>query len=278
MPPEGGPLASLCCPRDHHALDVEVDALTCPTCGARYPVREGIPDFASASTARTRRWDAAQAYELAYWRTRDPGVGVDERRRFEAAARALARRFEAVTGGGRLHRVLHVGPAGFGEIHAFEAPERWAVEPLAIALDGSGHLARDGVHYVAALGEALPFADGYFDAALVPNVVDHVAEPARLLGEVHRCLATGAPAWITAHVARRGRGPWLRLAARTRAGYFAGHPFVFSAAELDGLVSSAGFTLVKREDGPSTEVGDEAGPRARLKDLLLASRYLLVRA
>jgi SAM-dependent methyltransferase len=39
----------LCCPRDHAApLGEEDDALVCPACGTRYPVRDGMVSFLSA--------------------------------------------------------------------------------------------------------------------------------------------------------------------------------------------------------------------------------------
>lgn len=46
---------------------------------------------------------------------------------------------------------------------------------------------------VEAAAERLPFADGAFDAAFLCWILEHVADPAPVLAEVHRVLQPGAP-------------------------------------------------------------------------------------
>lgn len=277
--PEIHPLADLRCTHDGGALESDGDVLRCSACEARFAVVGGIPDFVHDSPTSTARWRAAQRYELHYWTDAADPPPSDQAARWEAAARGLAARFDDAVGPGWRARVLHVGPAGHGEIHHLPARERWAAEPLAIALDLAGRLDRtEGLRWVAAMGERLPFADAWFSAALLPNVIDHVADPARLLEELSRCLAPGAPVWISGHVARAPFASLLAALGRTRIGYFAGHPWAFSERSLDALVSGAGLSIVAAHTGPAVEAAKPIGLRARLKDRVIASRYLLAHA
>lgn len=43
MPIDPELLAVLACPVDHAPVTEEADALVCPRCGRRYPIRDGIP-------------------------------------------------------------------------------------------------------------------------------------------------------------------------------------------------------------------------------------------
>lgn len=45
--------------------------------------------------------------------------------------------------------------------------------------------------------DALPVADGSFEAALATQVLEHVARPGAALGELHRVLAPGGRLWLT---------------------------------------------------------------------------------
>jgi phosphatidylethanolamine/phosphatidyl-N-methylethanolamine N-methyltransferase len=50
-------------------------------------------------------------------------------------------------------------------------------------------------------GEALPFADGSFDAVVLPFVISVTPDPDRLLSEVFRVLRPGSPALLLNHFA-----------------------------------------------------------------------------
>lgn len=278
MPPDTDPLESLVCPDDHARLARTEDLLRCRACGAEYAVVGGIPDFVSGSRARSARWQAAQRYELAWWAAHGATDRERDRARLARAGAALAALFDDRVGPAWRERAVHVGPAVQGEIHHLPAHERWAVEPLAPALDALGLLEREGVCWVAAMGERLPFADHAFTAGLLPNVIDHVAEPAALLCELHRCLVPGAPLWLTSHVTRPVLAPVLAGLARTRLGYFAGHPFAFTPGRLRALVEAAGFRIVHARTDPTAETGEVGGLRGRLKRRVLGVERVLALA
>lgn len=276
LAPERDPLAALVCPDDHGALERRDGTLHCRVCARDYTITRDIPDFVAGGPARTRRWEAAQRYELEFWSEPDRGASAaHDHARFAAAAAALTTELDTHLGTRWRARVAHVGPAAHGEIHHLPATERYAVEPLAPALDALGLLDRRDVQWVAAMGERLPFADGWLTAALIPNVIDHVAQPARVLAELHRCLGPGAPLWLSSHVAHPlWRAP-LAVLARTRLGYFAGHPWTFTAAALREMIEGAGFRVLSEHEGPAVGADERVGLRGAVKRRLLGAHYCL---
>lgn len=63
----------------------------------------------------------------------------------------------------------------------------------AVGLDLGPH---PGVDLVADLDQPLPLADASFDLVRLRHVIEHAADLAALMGEVHRVLRPGGRAWI----------------------------------------------------------------------------------
>jgi SAM-dependent methyltransferase len=271
---------SLVCPMDRAALTHDDGALHCTGCGRSYPLVDGIPNFRrDVPLAGSTAWTAAQQYELAYWTGgAQQELASAREARLRRAAAELAQRFDQTAPPGWRHRVLHVGPAAAGEVNFLDAAERYAAEPLACLLDARGLLHRDGVRWVAAKGEHLPFPDAFFSMALLPNVIDHVADPERLLAELRRCLMPTGRLWLSCHVSSALVNPLFRALHRLRIGYFAGHLWFYSAAGLDRLCTRAGFHAAWTRTEPLDEAPAISGGtlRWRLKRHLLSARYLLL--
>ena len=114
-------------------------------------------------------------------------------------------------------RVIEIG---CGEGRAFELyPARvesvLAVEPDPAARAAAAERARAApvpVEVVAGVAEALPAADGAFDAAVCVWVLCSVPEPAAALAEITRVLAPGGELRVYEHVRAESRA--LRVAQR----------------------------------------------------------------
>jgi SAM-dependent methyltransferase len=235
---------------------------------------------------------AAFDYEAALW-------GED---RLAPGERSIAgyRLAEALVHLPRRGRVLEVGCGGGRYLRALrELRPELALVGADVSRTALARLAaaEPAIETRLAAGDALPAADGEFDAVLVIDVLEHVPDPDRLLAEVHRVLAPGGVLHL--HVPCEGdpRSLWRWLPGQSGPrGWkrrFGGHLHRFRRGEILRRVEAAGFSLLRvrnslhlvgnaadvavfaglalanrraREDGPAT-TGD-----------VVASRHPLVRA
>lgn len=271
------PFANLICPTHRARLQQHAEGLSCPRCERIYPVHDGIPDFTGLPGGQRRRWKDAQQYELRFWRGESPPQQQQRTARFVEMAGGIEghlRRLGLWANGGR---VLQVGAATGGEINWLGAAEKYAIEPLACHFDKCGLLARGDVRWIAAMGEHLPFDDASFALVLLTNVLDHVAEPARLLGEIKRCLQPGGVLYLSCHVSPAMLLPGMRVMSRLRLGYFAGHLWFFSPRSLDRACAEAGLKVVDATTH-GYQVGDDTcrgSLRRRLKPFVLKNRVII---
>jgi SAM-dependent methyltransferase len=112
------------------------------------------------------------------------------------------------------------------------------------------HVKTGRANLVLGRGETLPFGAGAFDGGFLCWVLEHVAEPAALLGEIRRVLAPGAPLFVTevycGSLETHPRLPNLRTFWRAMCDYQAelgGDPNV--GIRLSGLLRRAGFAEVE---------------------------------
>lgn len=111
-------------------------------------------------------------------------------------------------------------------------------------------------------GGTLPLRDRSVDAVTMVNVLDHLADPARALADVHRVLAEGGALVVrvpngTFHRAASRGLAWLGPLARRRgwAQYPVLHVFSFTAGGLRHLVEPAGFVVHEIRNSPLTAEG-----------------------
>jgi SAM-dependent methyltransferase len=164
----------------------------------------------------------------------------------------LAALFADAAGVGAGHRVLDVG-CGPGALAAELAVRAGAAGICAVEPSRSfAAAARDrlpGVFVAVAAAEALPFADGTFDAALAQLVVHFMADPVAGLREMARvCVAGGTVAacvWDTGS----GRGPlgpfWAAARALDPAAPQGAERPGFRSGHLAGLFTQAGLGDVR---------------------------------
>ena len=113
---------------------------------------------------------------------------------------SVRKKLSAVTAIPPKCRVLEVGSGAHGLIFFFDGAERVGVDPLADHYKELFPLWQDRVRTIAAFGEELPFEDSSFDVVLSDNVVDHAANPRRIVEEIARVLAPGGVLYFTVNV------------------------------------------------------------------------------
>ncbi len=189
--------ASLRCPACHSTLGAEPE-LRCDGCGVLYPVEEGIYRMVPKDGGDRRA-------ELFYNAVPGERYGRDKREMPAQFARPVLNLVSTLPGNSLM---LEIG-SGRG---AFDR-----VAPGYVAFDLSfPALSRhsSGLR-VQGDAQALPFADGCFDAVFTVAALEHVPEPERALGEIDRILRPGGialiyPAWYVK--------PWVGRAVEQRGG------------------------------------------------------------
>jgi ubiquinone/menaquinone biosynthesis C-methylase UbiE len=222
------------------------------------------------------------------------GYSDEERARLQRQAQVLSPFVHRNLPFADRHRLLEVGCGtgaqlellldGFPGLHV-TGVDRAADQLAAAAHNLAGHAAR--TRLVEAPAERLPFEDGAFDAGFLCWILEHVAAPATVLGELHRVLAPGAPVVITEvmnatfhlvppspHTMRY----WSAFNRQQQA--LRGDPYV--GARLGHYLHHAGFRAI--ETTAREVIFDDRDPAARAaflrycKDLLLSAAPSLLAA
>jgi SAM-dependent methyltransferase len=82
---------------------------------------------------------------------------------------------------------------------------------------------------VRAIGENLPFKEGYFNSVVLESVLKHVLSPEQTLAEVRRTMRLGGSLYVTSPV-----------------NHIDSHRHSFTSTQLCRLVETAGFRIFKR--------------------------------
>lgn len=233
------------CPRCACAIDTGEEGLHCLSCGATYPVVDGVPVLLLEATSQQlhqqRYFDSEfaryEAYEIENWR-----------RSF------LERIFPALGIPDGEGAYLDVGVGGSGAT-VIEAA-RGGMESVGCDLSVGGvlrarrHALGEGVDalasFVVCAAEQLPFPDAAFARASAVALLEHVEDDARALAELRRVLQPGALAWVTVPHAYRYMPPpvWPVYWLHDRR---IGHKRHYSARSLVAAFDAAGFEHVETQ-------------------------------
>ncbi|MGH8573459.1 MAG: class I SAM-dependent methyltransferase [Gammaproteobacteria bacterium] len=231
--------------------------------------------------ARTRAWRAQRALErqLAYQQAKLRKISGREQQLIRGRT-DRARQVRAMLSGfrpiGDDARVLEVGSGAHGLIFFFGVRDGVGVDPLADHCRGLFPAWQDRARTIAAAGEALPFPDASFDLVLCDNVVDHAADPARIVEEMARVLAPGGLLYFTVnvhhplyHVAAVAHAGWQSLRLPGEIGPFADHTVHLTPAAAARLFDSVPLRRLSHRTGV-----EEAKRKARDKPLRHAGDLL----
>lgn len=200
----------LACPGCKSPVRIENDRVTCSNadCGAAFPVVEGRPALIwskrSLFDTETISWDAcAQRKDSRRWLSRFlPTLDGNQTRR-----RNYRRLIEMIREIGGRPRVLslEVSRRGDGAEQLRACSE---LQLLTANITLQEHVG------VLADGHDLPFLDQSFDAVVGHAVLDHVIDPRRVLGEIHRVLKPSGIVYVEApflQPVHLGRHDYLRF-------------------------------------------------------------------
>jgi uncharacterized protein YbaR (Trm112 family)/ubiquinone/menaquinone biosynthesis C-methylase UbiE len=173
-----------------HEQSAHAEALGCPSCGRSYTVVNGIPDMlpekvANDLSSKDQEWSAwsEKLGNFIQWRktTWNGSSAADEA---AAVATELKEKFVGFTGlrnAGK--KMIDIGCGDGGMRRFLGTSSYYGVDPLLI--EGS----RYDFPMVRGVGEFLPFPDGFFDEAILNQVLDHcnsidgvLKEAARVVG------------------------------------------------------------------------------------------------
>ncbi len=173
--------------------------------------------------------------------------------------------------------VLDLGCAqgNTGLLLAEEGFEVYAVDLRPEFLEYAGlKYERGAFHRIAADAQRLPFPDGRFDLVIWGEIIEHVAFPERMLGEIARILQpqgflvvstpngqrfhTGLPTFSKAGDRKRFVADQFKPDAD-------GHLFLFTRAEMLQLLELSGFTILRHEFYATPWISGRLGFRHFLK-------------
>src|SRR6202035_1286172 len=111
--------------------------------------------------------------------SRDPKeVGVASRLIADRTARFYDTNLE-------LHAKGRLLDLGCGKVPLFDAYRHYVTDNICIDWENTVYK-NDHLDFEADLTKELPFADGEFDTIILSDVLEHIAEPERLCGEIAR--------------------------------------------------------------------------------------------
>lgn len=177
------------CPACHGAaLDDVGGGLSCPACSRRYPVVGGVPVLINddASVFAVADYAGGQGYEgPSYGEATDRQAGL--RLRYRRLAKRLSdfgiRR--STLGVERALREFCAGRAVPPRVLVIGAGSARYAEPAVFQYTDVAF--SPGVHTIVDAHD-LPFADGAFDFVIAVAVLEHVADPPRVVSEIRRVL------------------------------------------------------------------------------------------
>ncbi len=187
-------MSFLCISCRASALTAAAECLICPTCAARYPIKNEIPVIlpsnqqlnAFTAAARMPLHDLCATYDRAY--AHNGLMGTDLDGDYDRATKECLLNFAAPLAGKKL---LDVG-AGAGKLWDYAPADvrGYAFDP---SLIGSrlALAAHPSLTLSVSVGEYIPYPNAFFDAVIAADALEHTASVAKTLREIYRTLRRG---------------------------------------------------------------------------------------
>jgi SAM-dependent methyltransferase len=196
-------------------------------------------------TMSRKRWEDAQRHEAEYWDTVKSS-------KTEAVQKQIAEYWKwylriltehaAITGE---TKILEIGCGPDGLINYIGVGERYGIDPLMGRFLSSFKM-QEGITWLTGTGESLPFPDGFFDAVITTNALDHMVSPANVLKEIRRVCRGVLFLTVDCHQPCQRRYKQLKELLRKGDGP---HPHTFSVEAVKRLLKDAQLSLVASQEG-----------------------------
>lgn len=231
------------------------------------------------SGVSSERWQDAQEAERGFWATGSFGLKKFGASTGSIETAAWALPHLKMPDGDWLE--VGIGPLGVGCTHFLRCPgtlhtldpiepvpaEQWDLpEPCRAMIRACQEMS---VRHVGQ-AEHLDFPDDSFAFVAMENMLDHVQDPAAVLSEARRVLMPGGMLLLCVDTFSMLGEARFRLVSRRRwrdTTFVRAHPHRFSAADVLGVVTGAGFEIVHAETPGA--MGNALGRHFRVK--LIAS-------
>ncbi len=142
-----------------------------------------------------------------------------------------------------LNRILQIGAGPVDVIDFFQANEKHAIDPLADRYKDMFRMLQDkSVNYITGVGEDLPYNDCYFDFVIIRNALDHVYDPERTLGEIHRVLKPDGLLYIWVYLYDVRTSITMRI-INTLTKKFETEPWVFTLSRIKRVLKHNRFKI-----------------------------------
>jgi len=139
-------------------------------------------------------------------------------------------------------KILEVGSGAHGLIFGFGGNFSVGIDPLAVDYKRLFPRWQTSAKTVTGIGEQLPFDDASFDFVLSDNVIDHAANPCRIVDEISRVLKPAGLLYFTVNVhhpiydiASRAHGAWNAIGLKFELSAFADHTVHLTEKQIRGV-------------------------------------------
>lgn len=198
----------------------------------------------SKHSVTTSRWQEAQKFEIDEWLA-DESVVKSEQKELEEKFSKVFPKIAAEIKLNENDEVLDLGCGPTVPALLLKTGKITGLEPLAKSLGVEGRNKVPGVTIITGKGEKMPFKDRGFRLVLCRNVIDHTNDPAKVVSEVRRVLKKDGYFLLICYT----YSPfitWIKnISERVGLLNNVGHPFTFTPATLESLISNQ-FSILKR--------------------------------
>lgn len=204
---------------------------------------------------RSERGKRARERQLEYQEHKAENLGEDATGtilNIIARARNVRQKLEAVKKFDDTARVIEVGSGAHGLIFGFGAKHGIGIDPLAVEYKSLFPTWQANAQAIAAIGEALPFADLSFDIVLCDNVIDHAEKPLQIVDELIRILKPGGLLYFTVNVhhpfydlASKAHGAWNALGIKFEISPFADHTVHLTETQMREFFANKPLEIVE---------------------------------